>query len=116
MPDSAGSMNILLVMSRVCRRLAGEAGATMVEYGLVVALVATIAAGSAAVLGNGLGDVFSSAAGVISGQGGQEPANPPAPEQNGGGGGGGGGSNGANNQGQGGGRGGGVGGGRGSNG
>ena len=38
---------------------ADESGATMVEYGLLVMLIALIAATGANLLGNGLNDLFS---------------------------------------------------------
>ena len=63
-------MHVRLVLTRFCRRLAGEAGATIVEYGLLLALVAVIAASAAAVLGDGLRTTFDDVAGVVSGQGG----------------------------------------------
>jgi pilus assembly protein Flp/PilA len=39
-------------------RLASEKGATMVEYGLMVALIAIIVAGGATILGGGIDQLF----------------------------------------------------------
>lgn len=43
----------------------GEEGATMVEYGLMVALVAVVAMVGAAVLGTNVNGVFNTIAGAI---------------------------------------------------
>lgn len=85
-----------------CRLLHDEAAVSMVEYALMVALVAVIVAAAASTLGGGLADTLNRAATTVSGSGGAQP-----------GGAGGGGSGGSN--GQGGGWGGGVGGGQGHN-
>lgn len=63
-------MHVRVVFTRFCTRIAGEAGATIVEYGLLLALVAVIVASAAAVLGDGLGATFRDAGTVMSGQGG----------------------------------------------
>ena len=111
-------------MSRVWRSLRSltvlhqDGGATAVEYGLMVALIAVVLLMSVSLLGGNLQSAFDGVSSTI--------ANSPASANgagNGGtggggggdGGGGGGGSNGANNNGQGGGWGGGVGGGKGHN-
>ena len=52
----------------------GEAGATMVEYGLMVALVALVVAGGASMLGSSLATGFQSAGRAISGEAADEPA------------------------------------------
>ena len=53
-------------------RLASEKGATMVEYGLMVALIAIIVAAGAATLGGGINDLFVAVDGKL-------PAAPAAP-------------------------------------
>jgi pilus assembly protein Flp/PilA len=45
---------------------ADESGATMVEYGLLVVLIALIAATGANLIGNGLNDLFSKIGSVVS--------------------------------------------------
>lgn len=47
---------------RLSWRLANEAGATMVEFGLLVALVAVVVATAAATLGNGIAGTFDDVA------------------------------------------------------
>jgi pilus assembly protein Flp/PilA len=42
-----------------------EEGASMVEYGLLVALIALVAAAGAATFGTGLGTMFTNAAGSL---------------------------------------------------
>ena len=46
-------------------RLSRDEGATMVEYGLMVALVALVVAAGAAVLGIGIDALFDDAAGQV---------------------------------------------------
>ncbi|WP_404384152.1 Flp family type IVb pilin [Knoellia locipacati] len=50
---------------RVRKRLASEVGATMVEYGLMVALVAVVVAVAATTLGQGISTMFASVAASI---------------------------------------------------
>lgn len=47
---------------RIRKRLSSEVGATMVEYGLMVALVAVVVGVAAAVLGQGISTMFASVA------------------------------------------------------
>ncbi|MBV8344102.1 MAG: Flp family type IVb pilin [Candidatus Eremiobacteraeota bacterium] len=42
-----------------------EGGATMVEYGLLVALIALVALGAVTILGTNLSGMFSSVAGTL---------------------------------------------------
>lgn len=44
-----------------------ESGATMVEYGLLVVLIALVAATGAQIMGNGLSDLFSKIGNVLVG-------------------------------------------------
>ena len=46
-----------------------ESGATMVEYGLLVVLIALIAATGANLVGNGLNDLFSKVGSAVSSAG-----------------------------------------------
>lgn len=57
-----------------CRRLRSDAGTTMVEYALMVALVAVIVASAATILGGGIADTLNGAATTMSGSGGAHPA------------------------------------------
>ncbi len=50
---------------RLRKQLTSEVGATMVEYGLMVALVAVVVGVAAAVLGNGISTMFASVAASI---------------------------------------------------
>lgn len=43
----------------------GERGATMVEYGFLIALIAVAVVASAAALGNGLGPLYDSATSAL---------------------------------------------------
>ena len=90
-------------------RFRTDGGAAMVEYALVVALIAVVVAASATLLGTGVGNTLIGAANQVSSQSGQEPGggNP------GGGNPGGGNPGGSNGAGHGGGHGQGAGGGRG---
>ena len=47
------------------RLLTGETGATMAEYGLLLALIAVVVIAAAAVLGTKISSVFESVAGAI---------------------------------------------------
>ena len=47
--------------------LRDEEGASMVEYGLLVALIAIVVAGAAALLGTGISDLFDEARGLLGG-------------------------------------------------
>ena len=49
------------------RLVAGEEGATMVEYGLLVVLIALVAAAGAQTLGNGLNTLFGGIGAAVSG-------------------------------------------------
>lgn len=50
---------ISFLQSWVSARAADETGATMVEYGLMVALIAVVVAVAAAVLGTGIATLFT---------------------------------------------------------
>jgi pilus assembly protein Flp/PilA len=51
----------------VTRFVNDESGATMVEYGLLVVLIALVAAAGAQTLGNGLNTLFSGIGGAVAG-------------------------------------------------
>lgn len=52
-------VSMMAFVAGVKDRLSSEKGATMVEYGLMVALIAVIVAVGAAVLGTGINDLFT---------------------------------------------------------
>ncbi|GAA4109729.1 hypothetical protein GCM10022415_03060 [Knoellia locipacati] len=52
-------------IAQLRRRLASEAGATMVEYGLMVALVAVVVAVAVTTLGGAISSMFTSVATTI---------------------------------------------------
>jgi pilus assembly protein Flp/PilA len=47
------------IISRIRKLARGEAGTTMVEYGLMLALIALLAMGGAALIGTNAGTIFS---------------------------------------------------------
>jgi pilus assembly protein Flp/PilA len=53
------------MLNSVKAMLKDEEGATMVEYGLMVALVAMVALGAVTVLGTNLSKLFNTVAGTI---------------------------------------------------
>jgi pilus assembly protein Flp/PilA len=53
------------MLSMVKRLFSDESGASMVEYGLLVALIAVVAVVAVTALGNAVTDKFSYTAGVI---------------------------------------------------
>jgi pilus assembly protein Flp/PilA len=56
-------------IGRLVGRLRHEDGATMVEYGLMVALIAVIALGAVAAVGGGVTNIFCTIAGSLGGAG-----------------------------------------------
>lgn len=61
---------MLRLWTAIQSRLTKEDGATMVEYALLVALIALVVIVGAAVLGNAISDQFTSTGGTVSGVGG----------------------------------------------
>ena len=52
-------------IASVKKFVVGESGATMVEYGLLVALIALVVAAAATILGTGVSTLFSNAKGSL---------------------------------------------------
>jgi pilus assembly protein Flp/PilA len=63
--DRGGIVNLADLLRRIALRLRREDGATMVEYGLIVALIALVAAVGAEILGGGLSALFESINGSL---------------------------------------------------
>ena len=56
---------IHMIAAYIVDRLDREEGASMVEYGLLVALIAVVVAVGAATLGNGINSLFGTTAGEL---------------------------------------------------
>ena len=56
---------MLQLISFIVDRLDREEGASMVEYGLLVALIAVVVAVAATTLGNGISGLFNTTAGSL---------------------------------------------------
>ena len=58
-----------LLVHSMQQRFRRDAGATMVEYGLMVALIAIVAIGAVAAIGSGVTNIFCTIAGALGGAG-----------------------------------------------
>lgn len=65
---------MLTVMSYALRRLGRDEGATAVEYGLMVALIAVVIIGAVFALGGNLEGTFQDVANCVGAEGGSCPA------------------------------------------
>lgn len=58
-PNSEGESVLSLLITWAKTRMGSDRGATMVEYGLLIVLIALVAAAGALALGGGLGALFN---------------------------------------------------------
>ena len=58
-------MNLRLLVDYIANRLGREEGATAVEYGLMVALIAVVIIGAVTTLGTNLNDKFTTVGGAV---------------------------------------------------